>query len=120
VSRAALRQSWIAEAPALLVITAVEARTRVNALVERYELGKQPLLAEQARHAMRAEMAYLHFRRARQAADQGRVEDARRIFRLVCDYFPDTQWAPRADARLQELERTEPPVPSTRQPGSSR
>jgi hypothetical protein len=90
-----------------------EARLRINALVERYELGKRPLLAEQARHAMRAEMAYLHFRRAREAAETGRLEDATRIYRLVCDYFPNTQWAPRADARLQELERLARRAPAT-------
>jgi tetratricopeptide (TPR) repeat protein len=90
-----------------------EARDRVNALVERYELGKQPLLSEQARHAMRAEMAYLHFRRAREAAERGRTEDAKRVYQFVCDHFPDTQWAPRADARLQELERRGRAAPAT-------
>ena len=90
-----------------------EARDRINALVERYEIGRQPLLARQARHAMRAEMAYLHFRRAREAAEKGRIADARRIYQLVCDYFPDTQWAPRADARLQELEQLASPSPRT-------
>jgi len=92
---------------------AIEARGRVNALVERYETGTQPLRAEQARHAMRAEMAYLHFRRAREAAEKGRIADARRIYQLVCDYFSDTQWAPRADARLQELEQLASPSPRT-------
>ncbi len=90
-----------------------QARRRVNSLVERHEVGRQPVLAEQARHAMRAEMAYLHFRRAREAAERGRIADATRIFQLVCDYFPDTQWAPRADARLQELEQTLRPAPGT-------
>jgi len=90
-----------------------EARDRINTLVERYEIGRQPLLAKQARHAMRAEMAYLHFRRAREAAEKGRLDDARRIFRLVCDYFHDTEWAPRADARLQELEQLARRIPAT-------
>ena len=61
------------------------------------------MLAERARRAMRADMAYRHFRRAREAAENGRVDDARRIYRMVCDHFADTPWGPRADARLQEL-----------------
>lgn len=92
---------------------AAQARQRVNHLIEQYELGTQPLLAEQARHAMRAEMAYLHFRRAREAADGGEVEQARRIYEFVCDHFSDTQWAPRADARLVDLERLARGAPST-------
>ncbi|MFW6108719.1 MAG: protein kinase domain-containing protein [bacterium] len=92
---------------------AVQARQRVNHLVEQYELGSQPLLAEQARHAMRAEMAYLHFRRAREAAERSETEQARRIYEFVCDHFSDTQWAPRADARLVELDRLARSAPST-------
>ena len=84
---------------------AVEARQRMNALIERTQSGRGPLLGAAARHAMRAEMAYLHFRRAREAAELGNRDDARRIYTLVCDYFADTQWGPRADARLQELDQ---------------
>ena len=96
---------------------APEARQRMNAIIERTQAGRGPLFGAAARHAMRAQMAYMHFRRAREAHDQGRLDDARRIYRLVLDYFADTQWGPRADARLQELERAAKP-PTTAPPPS--
>ena len=79
------------------------ARGRAGALRQKLHGGRGPILAERARRAMRADMAYRHFRRAREAAEEGRVDDARRIYRMVCDHFADTPWGPRADARLQEL-----------------
>jgi len=88
---------------------AAEARGRIKTLAERTQSGRGLFLGAAARHAMRAEMAYLHFRRARAAAEEGRPDDARRIYRLVCDHFADTQWAPRADARLQELDSRQAP-----------
>jgi len=82
---------------------ATQARARAGALRQKLQTSRGHALAERTRRAMRADMAYRHFRRAREAAEAGKLHEARRIYRLVCDHFADTPWGPRADARLQEL-----------------
>jgi len=86
---------------------AEQAQGRVNAIRERQRAARANVLDLGARDntaIVRSEMAHRHFRRAEDEVQRGRVEHACEIYRMVRDQFPETLWAPRADARLQELE----------------
>jgi len=91
---------------------AEQAQARVNAIRERQRAARANVLDLGARDntaIVRVEMAGRHYRRAEDEAKRGRVEHACEIYRMVRDQFAETPWAPRADARLQELEAKVPP-----------
>jgi len=96
---------------------ATEARSRVETLREReLERAAEAAKAFTTRvvdqsAALRAQTAYLHFRRAQQEAEAGRIHHAREIYRRVREHFADTPWGARADERLQELEANTPLPP---------
>jgi len=95
---------------------AANARARIRALneEERKRQGKPPDIAGQSEsaRALRAQIAYLHYRRAEKQAEAGDLEHARRIYRMVRDCFPDTLWSVQADRRLQGMEMGAPaPAP---------
>jgi hypothetical protein len=101
---------------------ATEARARLEALRER-ELERAAeaaaaftIRAQDRSAAVRAQIAYLHFRRAREEVEAGRIHHARRIYEMVREHFADTAWGPRADERLQQLEASTPlpPEPKAR------
>jgi hypothetical protein len=95
---------------------AEQAKARIAALRERArerERAAKSAIIELAPRdntaAVRAQVAYAHFRRAEDEAKKGRVEHACEIYRRVREQFADTPWAARADARLHDLEAKLPP-----------
>jgi outer membrane protein assembly factor BamD (BamD/ComL family) len=85
---------------------AVTARQRINEIRRRLdqERRRATFRAKDNSDALRAQTAYAHFKRAEEVAAKGNLEHAIRIFRMVRDIYFDTQWGPRADARLQAAE----------------
>jgi len=101
---------------------AAKARARLDAIREE-ERQQQAKIAPRGGGdaAIRAQIAYLHYRRGEKQAEAGELEHARRIYRMVREVFSDTPWGARADSRLQDLDLRlprppEPPPPKENAP----
>ncbi len=95
---------------------AVVARERIRAIDAELRLqGKgRPAAGESesaTTRAIRAQIAFEHYRRAEKQREAGEVEHARRIYRMVRMCFSDTPWGTRADQRLDELNKAVPRAP---------
>ncbi len=99
---------------------AASARERRRALLaeESRRQGKTALPAgvKDPSGPVRAHIAYMRYRAAEEAAEAGRIEDARRIYRMVRHAYADTPWGARADSRLQDLDLKFPPSPEPQRP----
>ena len=95
----------------------VPARDRLNVL--RDEQRREATTDARAKgspkdtsRATRVHVAYLHYLRAGKQAQAGDVEHARQIYRMIRGHFSDTDWAAKADQRLQELDGKTPGPPT--------
>ncbi|MBM4041536.1 MAG: serine/threonine protein kinase [Planctomycetes bacterium] len=100
---------------------AVSARERIRAIhaEERLRQGKTALPSgvRDPSGPVRTQIAYMRYSAAEAAAEAGRIEDARRIYRMVRQAYADTPWGARADSRLQELDQKFPKPPEPPPPG---